>query len=207
MKTVQILVLSFLLVSVYSCKKEIQDKNNSTVENIEVGAFQYMPMHFGSRWTFKVYDINTDKKFKGYEYHRYDSTTNAIYIYNNSKQLISYAFWYRSLIDKNTMLFGQNLVLFNLNYVDSIKNKRYVINKDSNYTNYILGGIDSIDTKFGKVPCITIGGESHPNYTYVWKRIFGKGIGVVKEESYYHKNNDTLNHELSEIDSYFINRP
>lgn len=204
-KIMKILFCLLISIALFSCKKE--PIKQTPIENIEVGAFQYMPMFFGSKWTYKIYDIKPTKTFKGLEYDRFDSTTQAIYSFNENQQLIAYAYWYRSNKDLNSMFFGDDKVLFNINYLDSTQGKLYILRQDSSSTQFIEGGLDTLDTKFGKIPCIVTSGKSHGNNINIWRRHFGKGIGVVKYESYSINNSDTFLWKTKELDSYFINRP
>jgi hypothetical protein len=189
----------------FSCNKEPIKQTETT--SIEVGAFQFLPMFFGSRWSYKIYDMKPTKIYKEMEYDRFDSTTQAIYSFNEKQELIAYAYWYRSGKDLNTMFSGNDRVLFNIHYIDSIRGKTYILKQDSNITQYIEGGIDTLDTKFGKVPCIVTSGETRSTHINKWRRHFGKGFGVVKYESFSIINQDTLYWKTKELDSYFINRP
>jgi hypothetical protein len=197
-----VLILSTIL---FSCKKEPNNQIESP--NIEVGAFQFMPMYFGSSWNYKIYDLKPTKTLRGWEYHKYDSIPDMIYFYNTIYNGTGYAYWYKSRTDINTFYSANNKILFNVNYIDSIKGKPYVLEKDSNSIQYIYGGLDTLETKFGKIPCIVTSGETLNSTKYFWKRHFGKGLGVVKYESYSIRNRDTFNWKTNELDSYFINRP
>jgi hypothetical protein len=189
----------------FSCKKEPIKQTEPT--SIEVGAIQFMPMFFGSKWTYKIYDMKPTKTLKGMEYYKYDSIPDVIYIFNTIYQQTGYASWYKSKTDINTFYSGNNRVLFNTNHIDSIKGKQFVLSKDNNSAQYIYGGLDTLETKFGKIPCIVTSGESFNSSKYIWKRHFGKGFGVMKYESYTIQNRDTLYWKSQELDSYFINRP
>ncbi|MDP2174640.1 MAG: hypothetical protein Q8K70_01885 [Bacteroidota bacterium] len=194
-----------LICILFSCKKEPVKQTDNP--NIEVGAFQFMPMFFGSKWTYKIYDMKPTKTLKGMEYYKYDSVPDVIYIFNTIYQQTGYASWYKSKTDINTFYSGNNRVLFNTNFIDSTKGKQFVLGKDNNSAQYIYGGLDTLETKFGKIPCIVTSGESFKSSKYIWKRHFGKGYGVMKYESFTIQNRDTFYHTVDELDSYFINRP
>lgn len=200
-------ILLSMLIVLYACKKTItspsiiRPKNDITNQ----GAGVYLPFYFGSNWVYNQYQFFGHQPVKiGIQTCRYDSIPNYFFYYDNNNRFLSYGYWYRDNI--SDFLSGSGQLLLTSRYIDSLKGKAYILEKGTNNSFTIYGGLDTLQTKFGSVSCIKTSGTGGSKGAYRWVRYFGNSIGIVREEEYTINNMDTTDHYLLELDSFKIDR-
>lgn len=195
------LFFGILLLLAASCERgyEQQPPSPSQTDNTNLQAGQYFPFSFGNKWYFNKYTLNNGiKTFYGRESYEYDSVPGTIYIYNSLHNLQSWM----NVTRKNDYEFtsGSGSLLLSNRYTDSPENSAYLLGQGTNYKNYIKGGLHSLPTRFGNIPCIVTFGKSG---SYYWNRYFGRYYGIVKFEEYNLQGTDTTNHYTLELDSFY----
>lgn len=200
-------ILLSVIIVLSACKKTVYYPNNSS-SNIDItneGAGLYLPVYVGSSWVYNHYQFFGHQPVKiGIQTCRYDSIPNYFFNYDNNNKFLSYGYWYRDNI--NDFLAGGGQLLFTNRYIDSLKGKAFTLDKGNNVSFTIYGGLDTLQTKFGKVSCIKTSGKGGNAGALRWVRHFGYGIGVMRYEEYYMNKTDTTSHYLLELDSFKINR-
>ncbi|MES2616680.1 MAG: hypothetical protein V4613_02315 [Bacteroidota bacterium] len=195
------LLLACVLIS---CNKDKDlTPTNQTTDTRDVEAGKYLPAFMGSKWVYGNYEINGANKTRlGKQTTRYDSIPNYFFNFDDNDAFLSYGYWYRDGL--NDFRSGGAILLFTNRYVNFKKGLPILTDSSSSSKRYVYGGIDTIQTTLGKIPCIKTSGMTN---RYRWFRYFGYGIGVVKEEEYdITTNQDTINHSTLELESYLIKR-
>jgi len=205
------IVLSIILVSIISCKKEnpVSISSISDVEN------SYYPLTVGSYWIYRWVEIDNETGEMINSFNQFD-TIKVL------KDTIIYHHRYAKISDKQTLLSNNIEIYYQRDSFGYIVNQfQQIYFSRNNFTdtlfsfsfpNFLVSnkkmipGIESVETDAGVFDCLNFQEQVEPLNSAAtcefmkFDNLFSKGVGRIKESYYYGSQlcNKTIQRQLIE---------